>query len=109
MCKESAKIGFFFFLWLKVHPWNMPLTVNSKIYKSKKTYFLEMNPDQANPTQNDIDRYVYHNVKEYQDYKRSFYRERYRAKKDYAVRHYIKNQKPQAQPQAQHASENIQK
>ena len=65
----------------------MPITVNGKIYKSKKEYFLEMNPDQANPpTQNDIDRYVYHNVKEYHDYKRSFYRERYRSKKDYAVR-----------------------
>ena len=99
----------------------MPLTVNGKIYKSKKTYFLEMNPDQANPTQNDIDRYVYHNVKEYHDYKRSFYRERYRSKKDYAVRQYIKYQKPQPQaqpqpqaraqpqPQAVLASENIQK
>ena len=60
----------------------MPITVNGKIYKSKKDYFLEMNPDQANPpTQNDIDRYVYHNVKEYHDYKRSFYRERYRSKR----------------------------
>ena len=43
----------------------MPLIVNGKIYKTKKTYFLEMNPEHINPTQNDIDRYVYHNVKEY--------------------------------------------
>ena len=54
----------------------MPLIVNGKIYKTKKTYFLEMNPEHINPTQNDIDRYVYHNVKEYHDYKRAFYRER---------------------------------
>ena len=71
----------------------MPLIVNGKIYKTKKTYFLEMNPEHINPTQNDIDRYVYHNVKEYHDYKRAFYRERYRAQKNHKVRHYIKYQK----------------
>ena len=83
----------------------MPLTVNGKIYKSKKTYFLEMNPDHVNPTQNDIDRYVYHNVKEYHDYKRSFYRDRYRKLKNNKVRHYIKYQKTQSQ----NASEKIEK
>ena len=83
----------------------MPLIVNGKIYKTKKTYFLEMNPEHINPTQNDIDRYVYHNVKEYHDYKRAFYRERYRAQKNHKVRHYIKYQKNQTQD----ASEKISK
>ena len=77
----------------------MPLIVNGKIYKTKKTYFLEMNPEHINPTQNDIDRYVYHNVKEYHDYKRAFYRERYRAQKNHKVQHYIKYKKKQTQLQ----------
>ena len=83
----------------------MPFIANGKIYKSRKAYFLEMNPDDINATQNDIDRYIYHNVKEYRDHKRSFYRERYRNLKNNNVRQYIKYENKQPQ----NASENIEK
>ena len=70
----------------------MPITVNGKFYKTKKMYYIEMNPDNTHPTQNEIDRYVYHTVKHYHDYKRTFYREKYRAQKNNKVRLYIKFQ-----------------
>ena len=68
----------------------MTFIVHNQTYASKKAYFLEMNPDQTDATQNDIDRYLYHNVKEYHECKRSYYREKYRAQKNNEVRKYIK-------------------
>ena len=68
----------------------MTFIVNGQTYNSKKAYFLEMNPDKTDATQNDIDRYLYHNVKEYHDSKRTYYREKYRTQKNNVVRGYIK-------------------
>ena len=68
----------------------MTFIVNGQTYNSKKAYFLEMNPDRTDATQNDIDRYLYHNVKEYHDSKRTYYREKYRTQKNNVVRGYIK-------------------
>ena len=71
----------------------MTSIVNGKIYKTKKEYYLEQNPDKTDVTANEIFRYCYHNVKEFQEYKRAFYRERYRQKMNNNVRQYIKYQK----------------
>ena len=68
----------------------MSFIVNGQTYTSKKAYFLEMNPSKIDATQNDIDRYLYHNVKEYHDSKRTYYREKYRTLKNNNVRRYIK-------------------
>ena len=68
----------------------MPFIVNGQTYNSKKAYFLEMNPSMINASQNEIDRYLYHNVKEYHDCKRTYYREKYRTLKNNNVRQYIK-------------------
>ena len=62
----------------------MTFIVNNQTYASKKAYFLEMNPDQTDATQNDIDRYLYHECK------RSYYREKYRAQKNNEVQKYRK-------------------
>ena len=40
-----------------------------------------MNPDQTDATQNDINSYLYHNVKEYHECKTTYYREKERAQK----------------------------
>ena len=40
---------------------------------SKKAYFLKMNPDKTDAAQNEIDRYLYHNVKDDHDSKRKYY------------------------------------
>ena len=64
--------------------------VNGVTYKSKKAYFFIMNPDVKNATQNDIDRYLYHNLPEYHHHKRIYYREKYRKTKDNKVRMYRK-------------------
>ena len=66
----------------------MTFTVNGIIYNTKKDYFLEKNPDKTDASTNEIFRFCYHNVKEFRDYKRAFYRERYRQ-----MRQYIKYQK----------------
>ena len=58
----------------------MTFTVNVIIYNTKKDYFLEKNPDKTDASTNEIFRFCYHNVKEFRDYKRAFYRERYRQK-----------------------------
>ena len=49
-----------------------------------------MNPGIKNATQNDIDRYLYHNLPEYHHHKRNYYREKYRKMKDHKVRRYTK-------------------
>ena len=41
-----------------------------------------MNPEAKNATQNDIDRYLYHNLPEYHHKKRGYYRQKYRTLKD---------------------------
>ena len=48
-------------------------TVDGITFKSKKAYFYVMNPDIKNATQNDGDRYLYHNVPKYHHRKRVFY------------------------------------
>ena len=55
----------------------MTFTVNGIIYNTKKDYFLELNPDKTDASANENFRFCYHNVKEFRDYKRAFYRERY--------------------------------
>ena len=42
-----------------------------------------MNPGIKNSTQNDMDRYLYHNLPEYHHHKRNYYREKYRQMKDH--------------------------
>jgi len=64
--------------------------VNGITYKSKKAYFYIMNPDVKNATQNDIDRYLYHNLPEYHHNKRIYYREKYRKMRNNKVRRYTK-------------------
>ena len=49
-----------------------------------------MHPEHTDATANDIDRYLYNNVKEYHESKRTYYREKYRTKKNNEVRKYIK-------------------
>ena len=71
----------------------MTFIVEGRIYKTKKEYYLQQNPDKTDATTNEIFRYCYHNVKEFHDYKRAFYRERYRQKMNNNVRQYIKYQK----------------
>jgi len=61
-------------------------------FKTKKDYFLELNPDKTDASTHEIFRFCYHNVKEFRDYKRAFYRERYRQKINNNVRQYIKYQ-----------------
>ena len=68
----------------------MPFIVNGVTYKSKKSYYIEMHPEHTDATANDIDRYLYNNVKEYHESKRTYYREKYRTKKNNEVRKYIK-------------------
>ena len=71
----------------------MTFIVNDKIYKTKKEYFLEMNKDRHDASTNEIFRFCYHNVKEFRDYKREFYREKYRQRLNNNVRQYIKYRK----------------
>ena len=71
----------------------MTFIVQGRIYKTKKEYYLQQNPDKTDAMTNEIFRYCYHNVKEFHDYKRAFYRERYRQKMNNNVRQYIKYQK----------------
>ena len=68
-------------------------TVNGITFKSKKAYFYVMNPDVKNATQNDIDRYLYHNLPEYHHKKRGYYRQKYRTLKGNKVRPYTKYSK----------------
>ena len=68
-------------------------TVNGVTFKSKKAYFYLMNPDIKNATQNDVDRYLYHNVPKYHHRKRGFYRQKYRSLKNNNVRQYTKYSK----------------
>ena len=49
-----------------------------------------MNPDSKNSTQNDVDRYLYHNVPEYHHRKKGFYHQKYRSLKNNNVRQYTK-------------------
>ena len=51
----------------------MPFIVNGVTYKSKKSYYIEMHPEHTDATANDIDRYLYNNVKEYHESKRTFF------------------------------------
>ena len=53
----------------------MTFTVNGIIYNTKKDYFLELNPDKTDASANENFRFCYHNVKEFRDYKRAFYRD----------------------------------
>ena len=59
-------------------------------YKTRREYFELKNPEVREATQNDVDRWLYHNVPEYREQKQSFYREKYRKMKDGHVRGYIK-------------------
>ena len=68
-------------------------TVNGITFKSKKAYFYVMNPDVKNATQNDIDRYLYHNLPEYHHKKRGYYRQKYRTLKGNKVHPYTKYSK----------------
>ena len=67
---------------------NMTFVVDGITYKSKRAYFHEMNPDRENATQNEIDKFLYHNVTEYHNTKSTFYREKYRTMKNNNVRNY---------------------
>lgn len=67
---------------------NMTFVVDGITYKSKRSYFHEMNPDRENATQNEIDKFLYHNVTEYHNTKSTFYREKYRTMKNNNVRNY---------------------
>ena len=66
----------------------MTFVVDGITYKSKRAYFYEMNPDRENATQNEIDKFLYHNVTEYHNTKSTFYREKYRKMKNNNVRNY---------------------
>ena len=66
----------------------MTFVVDGITYKSKRAYFHEMNPDHENATQNEIDKFLYHNVPEYQNNKSMYYRGEYRLLKNNNVRNY---------------------
>ena len=82
------------FLCSYVYIDKITFTVAGNIYNTKKNYFLELNPNNCKTyaSANEIFRFCYHNVKEFRDYKRAFYRERYRQKINNNVRQYIKYQ-----------------
>ena len=48
------------FLWTCVYIDKMTFTVNGKIYKTKKDYFLEMDPDKTAASANEFFRFCYH-------------------------------------------------
>ena len=64
--------------------------MNGETYKSQRDYFYRMNPDKQSVKQSDIDNFLYHNVKEYHEKKRAYYREKYRKQRENKVRRYIK-------------------
>ena len=68
----------------------MAIIVQGITYKSKRAYYETIHPEHVDATQNDIDRYLYHNVPEYHNKKKTFYREKYREKKNNTVRRYEK-------------------
>ena len=70
----------------------MTFTVTGIIQNTKKDYFIELNPEKTDASTNEIFRFCYHNVRQFRDYKRAFYRERYRQKINNNVRQYIKYQ-----------------
>lgn len=61
------------------------------VYKSKRAFYKAMHPncDIESVSQNDIDRFIYHNVPSYREKRVTFYRERYRKNKQ-EVRCYTK-------------------
>ena len=68
----------------------MVFIVNGETYQTQKEYYYKMNPDHKNVSQNDIDHFMYHNVPEYHEKKRMYYREKYRKQKKDTVRRYVK-------------------
>ena len=68
----------------------MVFVVNGETYQTQKEYYYKMNPDRENVSQNEIDNYLYHNVPEYHEKKRMYYREKYRKQKRNTVRKYVK-------------------
>ena len=68
----------------------MPIVINENTYKSKRHFFNSVFPDSEKVTNNEIDFYAYHNVQEYHDKKKTYYREKYRKQKNDKVRKYVK-------------------
>ena len=68
----------------------MPIVVNGNTYKPKRHFFNTIFPDCDKPTNNEIDFYMYHNVPEYNEKKKTYYREKYRKQRNNKVRKYIK-------------------
>ena len=68
----------------------MGFIVNGETYKTQKDYFYRMNPEKTGVKQCDIDNFLYHNVKEYREKKRAYYREKYRKQRENKVRRYVK-------------------
>ena len=68
----------------------MPIEINGNTYKSKRHFFNSVFPDCEKATANEIDFYMYHNVAEYHEKKKTYYREKYRKQKNNKVRNYVK-------------------
>ena len=83
-------ISCFFFLYIRYINKNMPIVINGNTYKSKRHFFNTVFPDCEKATNNEIDFYMYHNVPEYHDKKKTYYREKYRKQKNNKVRKYVK-------------------
>ena len=68
----------------------MTFEYQGEIYKSRRAFYLKNNPDREKATMNEVDRWFYHNVPEYRESKKTFYKQRYRDTKNTNVRSYIK-------------------
>ena len=68
----------------------MVYIIDNKEYSTLKQYFFDKHPDRRTVTENEVSRYVYHTVPEIREKKQTFYREKYRNKKNGNVRGYFK-------------------